>query len=93
MQKHSMKYDAADDALAAVFWGEGGYFCAGWDLKRASEIADLSAMRAYEFPDEGEPPMAPMGPSRLNSQNRSLQPYQVRLLQVAWSLPCGPTCG
>jgi len=60
-----LEYDAADDALAAVFWGEGGYFCAGWDLKRASEIADPSAMRAYEFPDEGEPPMAPMGPSRL----------------------------
>ena len=61
-----LAFDADDDALVAVFFGEGGAFCAGWDLKRASEIADDGAMEAYDFPDDGKPPMAPMGPSRLD---------------------------
>lgn len=60
-----LEFDATDDAQVAVFWGEGGAFCAGWDLKRAAELTDPDAMDAYEFPEEGEPPMAPMGPSRL----------------------------
>jgi len=60
------EFDCDESALAAVIWGEGGAFCAGWDLKRASEISDPSAMKAYDFPESGEPPMAPMGPSRLD---------------------------
>ncbi len=60
------KYDAADDAKVAVFWGEGGNFCAGFDLKRAAELADAEAMDVYDFPEEGELPMAPMGLSRLD---------------------------
>ncbi len=60
-----LEFDADDDALVAVFWGEGGYFCAGWDLKRASEISDPNSMKSYEFGEEGAPLMAPMGPSRL----------------------------
>ena len=58
-------FDAADDARVAVFWGEGGAFCAGWDLKHASRLADADALDPYDFPDQGEPPQAPMGPSRL----------------------------
>lgn len=60
-----LEFEAHDDALVAVFWGEGGNFCAGWDLKRASEIADPDAMKVYDYDDEGEVPMAPMGASRL----------------------------
>ena len=57
-------FEKDGDALAAVFWGEGGAFCAGWDLKRAAEITDPGAMSAYDFPNDGELPMAPMGLSR-----------------------------
>jgi enoyl-CoA hydratase len=48
------RFDADDTALAAVFCGAGGTFCAGADLKQMSNRidADMSAE-------------APMGPSRL----------------------------
>ena len=28
-------FDTDDSAHVAVFWGEGGAFCSGWDLKHA----------------------------------------------------------
>ena len=28
-----LAFEADDDAHVAVLWGEGGAFCAGWDLK------------------------------------------------------------
>ena len=58
-------FDADDTASVAVFWGEGGAFCAGWDLKHAASLAWAEALDPFDFPDEGEPPMAAMGPSRL----------------------------
>ena len=60
-----LEFDADDSARAAVFWGEGGAFCAGWDLKHASALSGAEALDPFEFPEEGEPPMAAMGPSRL----------------------------
>ncbi|MCW9039037.1 MAG: enoyl-CoA hydratase-related protein, partial [Rhodospirillales bacterium] len=58
-------FDADDSASAAVFWGEGGAFCAGWDLKHAAALSGADALDGFDFPDDGEPPMAAMGPSRL----------------------------
>jgi enoyl-CoA hydratase len=46
------QFDADDNALVAVFWGAGGTFCAGADLKQMSNRVE---------PD-GD---GPMGPSRL----------------------------
>ncbi|WP_417589155.1 crotonase/enoyl-CoA hydratase family protein [Pararhodobacter oceanensis] len=60
------EFDADDSASAAVFWGEGGAFCAGWDLKHAAALTGPEAMDGYDIPDAGTPPMAPMGPSRLD---------------------------
>ena len=60
-----LAFDSDDSARAAVFWGEGGSFCAGWDLKHASALSGAEALDPFEFPEEGEPPMAAMGPSRL----------------------------
>ena len=34
-----LAFDADAEASVAVFWGEGGAFCAGWDLKEASALA------------------------------------------------------
>jgi len=31
-------FDADQTASVAVFWGEGGAFCAGWDLKHAASL-------------------------------------------------------
>lgn len=61
-------FDADPDASVAVFWGEGGAFCAGWDLKYASTLTDDNqVLRSLDFPeDEAQPePRGPMGPSRL----------------------------
>ena len=60
-----LTFDLDDSARAAVFWGEGGAFCAGWDLKHASALSGAEALDPFEFPEEGEPPMAAMGPSRM----------------------------
>ena len=62
-----LEFDADDSAAVAVFWGEGGAFCAGWDLKYASALSGSDdALGALEFTDDGSaPPRGPMGPSRL----------------------------
>ncbi len=57
-------------AKAAVFWGKGGNFCAGWDLKLAATLSDPALREAYfekhTFPIGSAPStLGPMGPSRL----------------------------
>ena len=61
-------FDADETASVAVFWGEGGAFCAGWDLKMASALAGKTAPLSHlDFPDDTNAPVpqGPMGPSRL----------------------------
>jgi enoyl-CoA hydratase len=64
-------FDADETADVAVFWGEGGAFCAGADLKSlaARGIAtreNASTHKSLEFPKDGGPvPRGPMGPTRL----------------------------
>lgn len=49
-----------------MFWGEGGAFCAGWDLKAVSDLDPNDPLGAIDFPsDGGKPPRGPLGPSRL----------------------------
>jgi enoyl-CoA hydratase len=64
-------FDADETSDVAVFWGEGGTFCAGADLKSLATrgIAtreNASTHKSLEFPKDGGPvPRGPMGPSRL----------------------------
>src|SRR5262245_14156171 len=59
-------FDADTSANVAVFWGEGGAFCAGWDLKSVSSLDRSDPVRALDFPkDGGKAPRGPLGPSRL----------------------------
>src|SRR4051812_15371157 len=62
-----LAFDRDPEASVAVFWGAGGAFCAGWDLKLAASLAGRSEpLKALDFPDDGSPaPRGPMGPSRL----------------------------
>ena len=60
-----LEFDLDHSAHVAVFWGEGGAFCAGWDLKHASALSGADALDPFDYPETGEPPMAAMGPSRL----------------------------
>lgn len=58
-------FDTDETADVAVFWGEGGAFCAGADLKRLA-ARDPATPTRLEFPKDGGPaPRGPMGPSRL----------------------------
>ena len=59
-------FDADAAADVAVLWGEGGAFCAGWDLKYASSLKGDKPLASLDFPiDGGKPPRGPLGPTRL----------------------------
>lgn len=62
-----LDFERSEDARVAVFWGEGGAFCAGFDLKAAASLVDgddglerLPFERATDGHSRG-----PMGPSRM----------------------------
>ena len=60
------QFDADPSANVAVFWGEGGAFCAGWDLKSVSSLDQDNPVAALDFPKGGgKAPRGPLGPSRL----------------------------
>ena len=64
-------FDADPAAAVAVLWGEGGSFCAGWDLKYASMLQDRARfdaemVQALRFPmGAGAAPRGPLGPTRM----------------------------
>ena len=60
-------FDADPAQLVAVFWGAGGAFCAGFDLKHAGSLTGTdNPLAANDFPaGEGAVPPGPMGPTRL----------------------------
>jgi enoyl-CoA hydratase len=60
------RFDADTEAGVAVFWGEGGAFCSGWDLKSVSGLDQNDPVGAIDFPQGGgKAPRGPLGPSRL----------------------------
>lgn len=66
-----LEFDSDPQAKVAVFWGAGGAFCAGWNLKYASQLEDSETFRkevveALAFPiGANRAPRGPLGPSRL----------------------------
>ena len=61
-------FDRDADAAVAVLWGEGGAFCAGWDLKYgASLMRDPAPIHEIDYPLEDRKPIprGPLGPTRL----------------------------
>ena len=59
-------FDRDEDASVAVFWGEGGAFCAGFDLKHAASLSkNDDGIDRLAFGPDDEYPRGPMGPSRL----------------------------
>ena len=61
------EFEIDKQASVAVFWGEGGAFCAGWDLKYASALSVDDPLAELNFPENDDEtlPRGPMGPSRL----------------------------
>jgi enoyl-CoA hydratase len=66
-----LEFDADKNASVAVFYGAGGAFCAGWDLKFVSTLNSEYPLGALDIPpagprrNGGEIPRGPLGPSRL----------------------------
>jgi enoyl-CoA hydratase len=60
-------FNADAQANVAVLYGEGGAFCAGWDLKYGASLQGLSGpLRDLDFPEDGGAvPRGPLGPTRL----------------------------
>ena len=63
-----LEFDNDPEASVAVFWGAGGAFCAGWDLKYVSSLKPgEDPLKDLHFPADGGPaPRGPLGPSRLD---------------------------
>ena len=59
------EFDRDAEAAVAVLWGEGGAFCAGFDLKHAA--GNCSALEGLAYREDGPGGLArgPMGPTRL----------------------------
>jgi len=64
LEEAFVAFNADAQAAVAVLWGEGGAFCAGFDLKQAAKGHGLEAL---DFPDDARTPLprGPMGPTRL----------------------------
>ena len=65
-----VEFENDPSAHAAVLWGEGGAFCAGWDLKHAATLTDPEKRKAdlesLSFPEDGGAPgRGALGPTRL----------------------------
>lgn len=61
-----VEFDDDPAASVAVFWGEGGAFCAGWDLKHAAALGEGDdGVSRLSFDADDQHSRAPMGPSRL----------------------------
>lgn len=56
-----------DDAesTVAVLAGEGGHFCAGFDLEAVADGRGEAWLDRLHFGREGRPPLGPMGPTRM----------------------------
>ena len=67
-----LDFERDPEARVAVLWGAGGAFCAGWDLKYAASLVDLTEQERdavfaqLEFPqDDASIPRGAMGPTRM----------------------------
>lgn len=65
-----MAFETDENADVAILTGQGGYFCAGFDLKSAGAGKADDWMQEVDIPDDwsdamAQPIIGPMGPSRL----------------------------
>ena len=66
LQEAFLEFEKEESASVAVFWGEGGAFCAGWDLMHAAALEGDDVLNELDLSREDpRTPRGPMGPSRL----------------------------
>ena len=94
-----LDFDADKDASVAVFYGAGGAFCAGWDLKYVSTLnadfplGELDISTARPRGNGGEIPADHWGPPGSSWTSRSSRPSRVRPSPAAWNWDYGATSG
>ncbi len=59
-------FDASAEARVAVLTGTDQSFCSGFDLKALAGGAADRWLQELHFGDDGQPPLGPMGPTRLS---------------------------
>jgi enoyl-CoA hydratase len=63
-----LAFEGDPDARVAVFHGEHGHFCAGWDLQAGARLAQQPGaypLAQLDFSADDPKALGPMGPSRL----------------------------
>lgn len=77
-----VEFEEDDSASVAVFWGEGGAFCSGWDLKNAALLNSAEPFDERNIPkDEGisgngtDIPPAFLGATRLKLSNDAVDKH------------------
>lgn len=64
-------FEQDPNARVAVFHGEHGHFCAGWDLQYGASVAgtpEAAGLQDLDFSSDDTHAIGPMGPSRLRLQ-------------------------
>ena len=94
-----LEFDADKSASVAVFYGAGGAFCEGWDLKYASTLTadyplgELDISTARPRGNGGDVPRGPLGPSRLELDQPVIAAIEGPAVAGGMDWDCGATSG
>ena len=90
-----LEFDANKDASVAVFYGAGGAFCAGWDLKYVSTLdadyplGELDISTARSRGNGGEIRAGRSAPRGSNWTSRSSPRSRAPPSPAGWNWRCG----
>ena len=74
LQEAFLEFEKGEGAVV-VFWGEGGAFCAGLDLKNTAVLEGDNPLGELDFPENGDPVRGAIGPSRLELYKPVISPH------------------
>ena len=75
LQEAFLEFEKGKGAAVAVFWGEGGVFCARLDLKHTAALVGDNPPWELDFPENGDPARGAIGPSRLELDKPVIAPH------------------
>ena len=75
LQEALLEFEKGESAAVAVFWGEGGAFCDGLDLKHTAVLEGDNPLGEMDFPENGDPARGAIGASRLELDKPVIAPH------------------
>ena len=75
LQEVSLEFEKGEGSAFAVFWGEGGAFCAGLDLKHTAALEGDNPLGELDFLENGDPARGGIGSSRLELDKPMIAPH------------------